>query len=49
MGSDAVLIGVDPHRASNTLAVLDPVTRVVVASKSARDHLTWPHFGRRSA
>ena len=33
MGSDAVLIGVDPHKASNTLAVLDPATRVVVASK----------------
>lgn len=33
MDSDAVLIGVDPHKASNTLAVLDPVSRVVVASK----------------
>ena len=33
MHSDAVLIGVDPHKASNTLAVLDPATRVVVASK----------------
>lgn len=33
MRSDAVLIGVDPHKASNTLAVLDPATRVVVAIK----------------
>lgn len=33
MHGDAVLIGVDPHKASNTLAVLDPATRVVVASK----------------
>jgi len=33
MGSETVLIGVDPHKASNTLAVLDPATRVVVASK----------------
>jgi transposase len=33
MHGDAVLIGVDPHKASNTLAVLDPASRVVVASK----------------
>jgi transposase len=33
MHGDEVLIGVDPHKASNTLAVLDPATRVVVASK----------------
>ena len=33
MHGDAVLIGVDPHKGSNTLAVLDPATRVVVASK----------------
>jgi transposase len=33
MSSNGVLIGVDPHKASNTLAVLDPVSRVVVASK----------------
>ena len=28
-----VLIGVDPHKASNTLAVMDPVTAVVIASR----------------
>jgi hypothetical protein len=33
MPSDAVLIGVDPHKASNTLAVLDPVSWVVIASR----------------
>lgn len=33
MDNGGVLIGVDPHKASNTLAVLDPVSRVVVASK----------------
>jgi transposase len=33
MSSNGVLIGVDPHKASNTVAVLDPVSRVVVASK----------------
>jgi transposase len=33
MKDATVLIGVDPHKASNTLAVMDPVTRVVVASQ----------------
>jgi transposase len=33
MASTEVLIGVDPHKASNTLAVMDPVSRVVVASR----------------
>jgi hypothetical protein len=27
---DEVLISVDPHKASSTLAVLDPVTRTVI-------------------
>ena len=31
MGDD-VMISVDPHKASNTLVVLDPVTRTVIAS-----------------
>jgi transposase len=29
---DDVMISVDPHKASNTLAVMDPVSRTVVAS-----------------
>ena len=28
--NDDVLIGVDPHKASNTLAVMDPVSRSVI-------------------
>src|SRR5436309_14850835 len=30
MGDD-VMISVDPHKASNTLAVMDPVTKTVIA------------------
>src|SRR4051794_5141697 len=30
---DDVMISVDPHRASNTAVVLDPVTKVVIASR----------------
>jgi transposase len=33
MHGGTVLIGVDPHKASNTLAVMDPTSRVVVASR----------------
>jgi hypothetical protein len=33
MPTEGVLIGVDPHKASKTVAVLDPVSRVAVASK----------------
>lgn len=33
MDGGTVLIGVDPHKASNTLAVMDPQSRVVVASR----------------
>lgn len=33
MDGGTVLIGVDPHKASNTLAVMDPASRVVVASR----------------
>jgi transposase len=33
MPGNEVLIGVDPHKASNTLAVMDPTSRVVVASR----------------
>src|SRR5450631_115266 len=33
MNDATVLIAVDPHKSSNTLAVMDPVTRVVVASR----------------
>src|SRR4051794_1251513 len=33
MAEGAVLIGVDPHKASNTLAVMDPATRAVIASR----------------
>ena len=28
---DDVMISVDPHKASNTLAVMDPVTKAVIA------------------
>ena len=30
---DDVMISVDPHKASNTAAVMDPVTKVVIASQ----------------
>ena len=30
---DDVMISVDPHKASNTAAVMDPVTKIVIASK----------------
>jgi hypothetical protein len=30
--SDAVIIAVDPHKASNTAAVLDPVTKTLIES-----------------
>lgn len=30
---DAVLIGVDPHKASNTLVVMDPVSETVIAKR----------------
>ena len=31
MVGDDVVISVDPHKASNTAAVIDPVTRTVIA------------------
>jgi hypothetical protein len=30
--NDDVIIAVDPHKASNTAAVLDPVTKTVIES-----------------
>jgi len=35
MGDD-VMISVDPHKASNTLAVMDPVTKTVIARQIGR-------------
>jgi hypothetical protein len=31
--SDDVVISVDPHKASNTAAVMDPATKIVIASR----------------
>jgi hypothetical protein len=37
---DEVMIAVDPHKAHNTLAVIDPTTRTVVAeAEFANSHL----------
>jgi hypothetical protein len=34
--NDDVLMAVDPHKAHNTLAVIDPTTRTVVAKRGVR-------------
>jgi hypothetical protein len=42
--NDEVLIAVDPNKARNTLAVIDPVTRTVVAG--AESPTAWTVTGR---
>jgi hypothetical protein len=44
---DDVMISVDPHKASNTLAVMDPVTKTVIA-RGREDVPPVVDFRRRS-